>query len=907
MLFIIILSNKIGYSQEGCDFIPIHPQVMQFKENEVNNRYNTNKLVKVYFHVYRRDDGSGGVTQSRLEDIIEILNTDYENTGFSFYYNSCETRWVNNTDTTEYSPRCRIFFQSTSHDDGIDIHILPDWRGRGGESSEQPGGEFMLSGKHASTNTPLSLSSSVSHEMGHCLGLLHTHHGMGTCEDENYIDPCTGITYSGGNETDNDYVSDTPPDPGIGTKVNDECDWNGQNSCGLSGSFNPLINNIMSYSYFECRTSFTEGQISKMHALVWPEVVHEVIEGCCISGENPPILTSSLVNVQCPNLGFDLNTLYNRVLPINSVLIWSTDNNAQDGLSPVINPIVNVSSTYYAYFYNEGLNCYSASTQVVITIPEDCCIEESDLNITTNTSYTVPRVSTGNIYVQSGKTLTINTYVEFVQNKGIIVQSGGKLILEGQTCMLNKCQNATFWAGVKIEDGGELLVREAYFYNAWDAVYAMPGSKVDIDNIIIFGLGQTIGAGIRLEDNVDVINIHRIKIHGVSKAVDIINNSNENILLTIDLGEINNVQYAITSISRSLIVNNMSITNSNYGLVLYFCPGSVVLNSYIGFNDYGILAAWSPLLRVSNNQFSEYQNPRGRIAINLFFSGKSTVSGNQNIEASEVGVNLWQSPYTSVSYNIINIFGNNNQYGGGVKINSSSYCTVEENYFDINQSSFGVETVASTKSHIHNNQVDHFSTISTRTAAIRSMGSLEETIELNNTFGEANATGILAQNSSFNNYHCNVTIDGKEGLGIYFNSEIQNIQVNTMDDVTDLSIRSTVGVQRHHGNLFYGGVAKAFELNSDEIFESRFFVNSGFDFFMPTDILPTSDWFFNENEEGFIYCDPQGGPNWTPFNNNNPTGICSYYEYLKSIAAERPNQFKVKMIHLAKYLKKQKI
>lgn len=900
------MNNKKGLTQEGCDFIPIHPQVMQFKENDVNNRYFTNKLVKVYFHVYRRDDGSGGIDQSRLDNIIERLNADFENSGFSFYHNSCETRWVNNTYRANNSYRCDIFFQSTAHDDGIDIHVFPDWRSSQGDSSEQPGGEFILGGKHLGTNTPLSLSSTVSHEMGHCLGLLHTHHGMGSCEDENYTDPCTGITYLGGNETDNDYVSDTPPDPGIGTHVNQECQWNGQNICEVSGNFNPLINNIMSYTHFECRTSFTEGQISKMHALVWPEVVHEVAEGCCVSGENPPILTSNSVVIQCPQIAYNLNTLFNGILPINSELIWSTDNNPQDGLSPVIQPLVYTSGTYYAYFYDEGNNCYSAPSQVVITLPSGCCVFGNDIYINTNTEYSIPRVSTGNIYVQSGKTLTIKTYVEFVQNKGIIVQSGGKLILEGQTCMLNKCQNATFWAGVKIEDGGELLVREAYFYNAWDAVYAMPGSKVDIDNIIIFGLGETTGAGIRIEDDGDVVNLNNIKIHDVSKAVDILNNNSANVLLNINGGEINNVQYAISSISRSLIVDDITITNANYGVLLYFCPGSFILNSYIGYTNYGLLAGWSPLIWISNNEFAENQSPVGKVAINLFLCGNSTIAGNQSIEASDLGVNLWQSPSTTVSYNIINIDGVNNQYGGGVKINGSSSCTVGENYFDINQSSFGVETVGSNGSRIHNNQVDHFSTISTRTAAIRSMGSSGETIELNNAFGVANTTGILAQNSSFNQYHCNVTTDGKEGLGVYYNSEMQNIQANEMDDATDLAIRSAVGTQLHHGNQFYGGVARAYELSSQEIFLSRFFVNNNIGFFLPTDIVPSSDWFFNESEEEYSECDPDGGPSWTPFNGNNPTGICSYYDYLKSIADERPNQFKVKMIHLVKYLKKQK-
>jgi hypothetical protein len=904
ILFFVILYNKIGFSQEGCDFIPIHPQVMQFKENDVNNRYFTNKLVKIYFHVYRRDDGSGGVDQSRLDNMIEILNTDYENTGFSFYYNSCETRWVNNTDTTENSYRCRIFFQPTSHDDGIDIHVLPDWRGRGGDSSEQPGGEFMLSGKHAGTNTPLSLSSTVSHEMGHCLGLLHTHHGMGSCEDENYTDPCTGITYIGGNETDNDYISDTPPDPGIGTKVNKECEWNGQNSCGVSGNFNPLINNIMSYTYFECRTSFTEGQISKMHALVWPEVVHEVAEGCCVSGENPPLLSSSFVNIQCPIISFDLNSVHVGIIPANSVLIWSTDNNPGDGLNPVINNSISTNGTYYAYYHDAGQNCYSASSNVIVTFQQECCNLGGDVYLTGDEKYTNPRSYAGNIFVQNGATLTIKSYIEFAQNKSIIVQSGGKLILDG--CLLNICQSATFWGGIKVESGGELLVRNATINKAMDAVFAKTGSKIDIDYLTVFGLNRTTGTGLKLEQNVTVENIKRIKIHDVGTAIEIRNSDGINDLITIDGGEINNVLYAIGSVSRSLIIKNLTITNSDYGILMYFCPGSMVLDNTINSIKIGILAGWSPFLMVNDNQFSINQNPKCKNAVNLFLSGNSSIVNNLNIEASELGVSLWQSPFTTVAFNIINIVGINNQFGGGVKLNGSSNCSIHENYLNINESSFGIESVVSTETKIFNNQLDYFSNNSNRTAAIRSMGGSEEIIELNNAYGGTNSTGILAQNSSFNTYHCNVAITGKEGIGIYYNSEIQNIQANLMDNSTDLSIRSAIGTQLHHGNEFYGGKARADELNFNEVALSQFFVNSNISFFMPNDVVPSSEWFFNESEEEFPECDPQGGPSWTPFNGNNPTGICSYFEYLKSIADERPKQFMVKMIHLVKYLKKQK-
>lgn len=117
-------------------------------------------------------------------------------------------------------------------------------------------------------------------------------------------------------------------------------------------------------------------------------------------------------------------------------------------------------------------------------------------------------------------------------------------------------------------------------------------------------------------------------------------------------------------------------------------------------------------------------------------------------------------------------------------------------------SSFGIETVSSTGTIIIQNQLDYFSGNPFRTAGIRSMGSTEEIIDLNNVYGMGSTCGILAQNSSFNKYICNVIESENEGLGIYYNSENQAIKGNIMDCATDLSISSVIGFQFHNGNQF---------------------------------------------------------------------------------------------------------
>lgn len=81
------------------------------------------------------------------------------------------------------------------------------------------------------------------HELGHCLNLLHTH------------STSNGIEYINGSNcsTAGDLVCDTPADPELNsTNVDSSCNYFG------GGGYNPLTNNIMSYSPFGCREHFTE-------------------------------------------------------------------------------------------------------------------------------------------------------------------------------------------------------------------------------------------------------------------------------------------------------------------------------------------------------------------------------------------------------------------------------------------------------------------------------------------------------------------------------------------------------------------------------------------------------------------------------------------------------------------------
>ncbi len=87
-----------------------------------------------------------------------------------------------------------------------------------------------------------------SHEIGHCLGLFHTHQ----------VDHTDGY-----NVTDGDKVCDTPSMRSLSGRVN--------SLCGLITPFSGdsiQVKNIMSYSYPPCRDKLTEGQIDRIRWFV---------------------------------------------------------------------------------------------------------------------------------------------------------------------------------------------------------------------------------------------------------------------------------------------------------------------------------------------------------------------------------------------------------------------------------------------------------------------------------------------------------------------------------------------------------------------------------------------------------------------------------------------------------------
>ncbi len=100
--------------------------------------------------------------------------------------------------------------------------------------------------------------STVAHELGHYLGLCHTH--APTVDSVAVVDPTDQRTCTPACDWETDGICDTPPDPGpVGCAVDPEC------GVLCEAGETPDASNVMGY-YPTCRTSFSAEQAREIRA-----------------------------------------------------------------------------------------------------------------------------------------------------------------------------------------------------------------------------------------------------------------------------------------------------------------------------------------------------------------------------------------------------------------------------------------------------------------------------------------------------------------------------------------------------------------------------------------------------------------------------------------------------------------
>ncbi len=212
-------------------------------------------------HIVRRSDGTGGLSLEQLYDAIKDLNYFWEPVGIQFFClrDGTGEYLIDYIDSDEYFET--VLGTSERYDlrhenpvpDAINTWFVPntDVCGSSSYTSSAVQGIVM-------NNVCLGAASRTTwaHEVGHYFDLYHTHetyYGI-ECPDSSN---CSSA---------GDKICDTQADPNVYGLVDYYCNYVGSEPTpdGCSGTYDPPVENIMSYSRKNCRTEFSPGQVSKV-------------------------------------------------------------------------------------------------------------------------------------------------------------------------------------------------------------------------------------------------------------------------------------------------------------------------------------------------------------------------------------------------------------------------------------------------------------------------------------------------------------------------------------------------------------------------------------------------------------------------------------------------------------------
>ena len=279
LIAILIWNFNSLLGQNFC-FTPSTSNNLNLNSSYLMKRSNNNSdCLKIYFHVIRKSNGTGGQTNESVNEAFNILNQDFNPHNIFFNWDN-QIDYIN--DDYYYRSPTPAIFSVNNHQDGIDIYLFDDSLRAGGRANGVgESSEFWVSGSYwKPPNNSLTKSHVISHEMGHVLYLWHTHHG--TYNEGGNDNPCPELVNGSNSANCGDYVTDTPADPHLEFDVNQStCEWNSSAKDANGDSYNPDEKNVMSYTDINCMEYFTSKQGERMrNAIATLAYLKNVVVSC---------------------------------------------------------------------------------------------------------------------------------------------------------------------------------------------------------------------------------------------------------------------------------------------------------------------------------------------------------------------------------------------------------------------------------------------------------------------------------------------------------------------------------------------------------------------------------------------------------------------------------------------------
>ncbi|RFS18551.1 M43 family zinc metalloprotease [Emticicia sp. C21] len=278
LLLLTLVYTHVSAQTIECDMHatgkPIIFSQKQKDSLKLTNAINAPYTVKIFVTVFADDNGTNrGATDADILRQVQNMVNQYQPQNICFILGGI--RQVNNSDLNDHvkaDEAAEVLPYRVSGFLNIFIHrSLP---GLNGTAYGIPNTYLSLSGGAIAS---LDNTSTLGHEMGHCLGLYHTFETWQGTNPENVDRSGNCLNCS----TAGDVLCDTPADDDGGVDIN--CNYIGGGTDACNVSYAPMTINMMGYGHRPCRSVFTTDQRDRMHAFLTtdnslsPLVAHDIL------------------------------------------------------------------------------------------------------------------------------------------------------------------------------------------------------------------------------------------------------------------------------------------------------------------------------------------------------------------------------------------------------------------------------------------------------------------------------------------------------------------------------------------------------------------------------------------------------------------------------------------------------